>query len=96
MLQFQARADRELNLPAAQVIEPLQNYLSSFGEQDPENVWRVEMMIAQFYLDQDEWRSALQHAQVAYESAPTTKQAELEYSLNYIKRQTSQMADAAP
>lgn len=96
LLQFQARSDRELNLSAEQVIAPLQNYLLSFGEQDCENVWRIEMMIAQFYLEQDEWRSALRHAEVAYENAPLSKRPEMEYSLDYIKKQASQTARAAP
>lgn len=69
-----------------QVIAPLQNYLSLFGE-DLENKWRIEMMIAQFYLDFDQWKRALEHAEVAFEAAPTEVRSDISRSLDYIRHQ---------
>ncbi len=85
MIDFQERAST-LEDPL-EVIKPLEAYLKRFGDQDTENVWRIEMMIAQFYLDADEWKSALKHAETAYESAPQTMRGEIENSLMYIRDQ---------
>ncbi|MCH9627456.1 MAG: hypothetical protein S4CHLAM2_10960 [Chlamydiales bacterium] len=85
MIDFQQRAST-LSDPL-EVIKPLEAYLSRFGDQDTQNVWRIEMMIAQFYLDADEWGTALKHAQTAYESAPQTMRGEIENSLLYIRDQ---------
>lgn len=85
LIDFQARAN---TLPdPREVIRPLESYLERFGERDQENRWRIEMMIAQFYLDADEWKTALKHAQTAYESAPGSMRGEIENSLHYIRDQ---------
>lgn len=69
------------------VILPLEQYIEKFGARDLENVWRVEMMIAQFYLDYDENIKALHHAETAFESAPDQIKPEIKRSLDYIKKQ---------
>lgn len=91
LLDFQARSDSQEHFSPEEVIAPLKDYLVSFGKQDEENRWRVEMMIAQFYLDQDEWTSALTHAQTAYNCAPDEQKAQMEHSLHYIKEQAAQV-----
>lgn len=85
LIDFQARANT-LRDPR-EVIRPLENYLERFGERDQENRWRIEMMIAQFYLDADEWKTALKHAETAYQSAPGSMRGEIENSLHYIRDQ---------
>ncbi|MFZ0564698.1 MAG: thioredoxin family protein [Chlamydiales bacterium] len=73
-------------------IQPLEDYLARFKDKDPENVWRIEMMIAQFYLESDEWRTALKHAEIAHQTAPPTMRPTIEHSLNYIRDQVGQIA----
>lgn len=85
MIDFQERA-LEFSDPQ-EVIKPLEAYLSRFGNADPDNVWRIEMMIAQFYLNADQWKPALEHAETAYEKAPQERRHEIENSLLYIRDQ---------
>lgn len=94
LVEFQELAKRATGMEGRnRVIKPLEDYLSRFGETDQENVWRIEMMIAQFYLEADEWRSALKHAETAYEAAPLQMREEIKHSLKYIKEQVGQIAE---
>ncbi len=85
MIDFQERAST-LEDPR-EIIKPLESYLERFSGLDNENVWRIEMMIAQFYLDADEWGRALEHAETAYEAAPGPFREEINHSLLYIREQ---------
>lgn len=85
MIDFQERASKLCE--PLEVIKPLESYLERFGDQDEHNVWRIEMMMAELYLDADEWKTALKHAETAYENAPKTFQGEIEHSMDYIKSQ---------
>ncbi|MCC5831917.1 MAG: thioredoxin family protein [Chlamydiales bacterium] len=85
MIDFQQLASSTHD--AREVIKPLEAYLERFGDKDEQNVWRIEMMIAQFYLDTDEWGSALKHAETAYNNAPIGFRSEIENSMQYIKSQ---------
>jgi protein disulfide-isomerase len=85
MIDFQERAS-SMQEPR-EVIKPLESYLERFGDKDEQNVWRIEMMIAQLYLDADEWGTALKHAEIAYQNAPSTFRGEIESSMQYIKNQ---------
>lgn len=74
---------------SSQVIAPLEEYLSSsFGQEDKENQWRIEMLMAQFFLDFDHWNRALEHATAALEAAPNEMHPDISRSLNYIRRQS--------
>lgn len=71
-------------LPAAQA-RPLQDYLDTFGHLDRKNIWRIEMMIAELYLDADCWQEAFEHAQKAHDLAPEPARQEIAHSLDYIR-----------
>lgn len=86
LIDFQSYAN-EPSAKARESVKPLEDYLSKFGEQDLKNRWRLEMMIAQVYLNFDEWKSALNHAEVAYECAPKEQQEEILHSLDYIRQE---------
>lgn len=91
LIEFQELAKRSkagVRQDANQVIAPLEAYLATFGQQDQENIWRIEMMIAQFYLDFDQWNHALQHAEIAFESAPKEVRSHISRSLDYIRHQS--------
>ncbi|WP_213318094.1 thioredoxin family protein [Chlamydiifrater volucris] len=90
IIEFQELAKRSkegVRQDSSQVIAPLEAYLAQFGRQDKENVWRIEMMIAQFYSESDQWDSARKHAEVAYEFAPSSVRSHISQSLDYIKDQ---------
>ncbi len=85
MIDFQEGASKHQD--PCEAIKPLEAYLEHFRDTDSQNIWRIEMMIAQFYLETDEWGVALKHAETAYKNAPTPFQPEIENSLHYIKSQ---------
>lgn len=91
LIEFQELAKRSregVRQDASQVIAPLESYLSQFRHQDKESVWRIEMMIAQFYLESDQWCNALQHAEVAFDAAPKEARSHISRSLEYIRHQS--------
>lgn len=85
-LSRQAKAGEVTDM--TKVIRPLEQYLQHFGKKDVANAWRVEMMIAQFYLDADRWDLALMHTESALAVAPEETQSQIQHSLNYIRHQS--------
>lgn len=92
LIDFQTLAQKTDRLTPEQIIQPLCDYLEQFGREDREHVWRIEMMIAQFYLDNDCWSIALRHAEVAYREAPLERHADMDPLLHYIRNQAAQTA----
>lgn len=90
LVDFQGLANQTTRIPT-EVTKPLEEYLSKFGDKDVVNRWRLEMVLAQVYLNFDEWKTALKHAEVAYANAPDNMKEEVAHSLNYI-RQEAQIA----
>lgn len=90
LIDFQGLANQTTRIPT-DVTKPLEEYLAKFGEKDVVNKWRLEMVLAQVYLNFDEWKTALKHAEVAYANAPDNMKEEVGHSLNYI-RQEAQIA----
>ncbi|NGX61710.1 MAG: Disulfide bond reductase DsbH [Chlamydiae bacterium] len=86
LIDFQDLSKRTSKLESRdQAVEPLEEYLSHFKETDRENVWRIEMMMAQFFLETDDWNRALEHAETAFESAPDAMKPDILHSLTYIR-----------
>lgn len=71
--------------PPEVAVQPLTDYLLQFGKSDQKNVWRIEMMIAQLYLDAEVREEALRHAEKALLAAPKDMYEEIAHSLNYIR-----------
>ncbi len=67
--------------------EPLTAYIEKFGKQDKENLWRLEMIISQVYLDRDKISQALKYAQSSYDVAPATVQPEIAMAIKNIQAQ---------
>ncbi len=55
-------SDKENGNPDEAVV-PLIAYIEKFGKQDKENLWRLNMIISQFYLDKNKLAQALKYAQ---------------------------------
>lgn len=66
-------------------IAPLIHYVERFGERDPDNLWKVEMMIAQFLFTKNERPMALAHAQASLEAAPESIKDEIRDTVDYLK-----------
>jgi protein disulfide-isomerase len=67
-------------------LHPLLTYLQKFGNQDRDNRWRVEMMIAQFLFSKNKVAEATQHAKISYEQAPEEYRSEIAQSLDYLTK----------
>ncbi len=74
-----------LDFQENQGVGALEEFLQNYGERAEEYRWQLEMMIAQYYLDQDDASKALEHAEVAKASAPSNKQEEIGHSVDYIR-----------
>jgi protein disulfide-isomerase len=68
-----------------QAVEPLLAYIKKFGMDDKENLWRLEMIISEVFLECDEFRLALQHAEESRKVAPTTVQPEISIAIKNIE-----------
>ena len=61
----------------AEAVRPLEDYLQKFNKNDRDNVWRLEMMIAQVYVNHAERGKALAHAKSAHAAAPYDRKEDL-------------------
>lgn len=68
-------------------ILPLLDYIEKFGSQDKGNLWRLEMIISQVYLDKNQLAAALKHAQASYEASPSSVQNEIASAIKGIQSQ---------
>ncbi len=65
-------------------VFPLVDYVHKFGKNDPENLWKIEMMIAQFFFTKNEREQALAHAQASLQAAPEKVKGEVKDVVDYI------------
>lgn len=85
---LQQRMKRDKLSPAA-VVTPLAHYLERFGTQD-KDAWRMDMAIAQVYLEGGQPQEALRYALDAQQSAPTKMKAEIDNAIAYIRSQVKE------
>lgn len=88
MLDFQTLS----NLPKKQekpsgAVDPLLHYIKTFGKKDKENLWRIEMIIAQYLFSKGIVEKALHHANASYHSAPDAIKPEIAQSIDFLKTQ---------
>jgi protein disulfide-isomerase len=75
------------NFSADLAIAPLTDYIEKFGANDKENLWRLQMIISQVYLDKNEMKNALRHAERSYKAAPSSVQPEIAKAIKNIQIQ---------
>jgi protein disulfide-isomerase len=83
LVDYQELSQKEQSPDKA--VAPLVAYLERFGQKDRPNLWRIEMMIAQHYMEADVPQKALQHAEKALQAAPDQMRGEIAHSLDYIR-----------
>jgi protein disulfide-isomerase len=66
---------------------PLIAYIKKFGHTDRENLWRLQMIVSQVYLDGNQMPRALQHAEASYESAPAAARQQIAQTIQSIRSQ---------
>jgi protein disulfide-isomerase len=89
IIEFEAyteEMDKEKYSPEL-AIAPLTAYIERFGEDDPENLWRMNMIISQVYLAKNKYQEALKHAQAAHAQAPGDVQRDIQSYIQNIQAQ---------
>ncbi len=86
LLEFDALSSKESGKNKIdKVISPLVHYLKKFGKQDRENLWKVEMMIAQFLFTKKEQEQALAYARASLAEAPDEMKQQVQEMVDYLK-----------
>lgn len=75
------------NYCAENAILPLISYIDKFGNKDISNLWRLNMMISQVYLDENDFKNALKYAKNAHDAAPTALQFDILALINHIEHE---------
>lgn len=89
MIEFEANCaelEKE-NFSAEAAVAPLVGYIEKFKQQDPDNIWRLQMIISQVYLDSNKLSKALQYAQQSLKSAPPAMKPEIALAIDNIQAQ---------
>jgi protein disulfide-isomerase len=79
-------AEKEHLSPDA-TVAPLIDYISKFGSKDKDNLWRLEMIVSQVYLDKNNIAQAIKYAKASYETAPPSVQPQIGIALKNIQLQ---------
>lgn len=66
-------------------LRPLMNYVHEFGKKDQENLWKVEMMIAEYLFTHNFVEEALKHAELSKVAAPESARENVSQSIEYFK-----------
>lgn len=83
---YSVETDKDSYVPEL-AIAPLTAYIEKFGGQDKDHLWRLQMIVAQVYLDKNLMSIALKYAQDAYESAPPSVRPEIARAVQNISSQ---------
>ncbi|MEM1282123.1 MAG: thioredoxin family protein [Chlamydiota bacterium] len=86
-IDFDAYAD-EMNLGRAtpdKAVSPLVQYIERFGDQDLQNLWRINMIISQVYRDVNDREKALKYAECAFDCAPNETKKDIAMAIDGIK-----------
>jgi protein disulfide-isomerase len=68
-------------------VKPLIAYIETFGSNDKENLWRLNYLIAQVYLEQNRLNDALKYAKNSHEAAPSSIQPDIAMAITNIQKQ---------
>jgi len=80
---------KKINADAA--VLPLVNYVNEFQLDDTDNAWKLNMVISQVYLDENQLENALKYAQNAQASAPPSIKKEISQAVNKIQTQIEEV-----
>lgn len=66
-------------------VAPLVAYIEKYGSKDQTNLWRLNMIISQVYLDHSNFEKALKYAKQAHLAAPASLQQEIAFVIKNIE-----------
>lgn len=85
LIDFEAHSSKKNFKKPEQIAAPLLSYIKQFGDSDLTNTWRLNILIAQVYLDHKEFDEALKFAKQAYAKAPSSVQPEIGTAIRNIQ-----------
>lgn len=68
-------------------VSPLVEYIDKFKQQDQDNIWRIQMLISQVFLDNNKLDKALKYAQQSYQVAPASVKPDIALAIDNIQSQ---------
>lgn len=95
IIEFESLCSNKENYTAELTVAPLVAYIEKFGAKDKENLWRLQIIVSQVYLDKNQMPDALKYAQKSHDSAPTSVQAEIATAIQNIQSLISSTPSAA-
>lgn len=97
VIDFEAASEemKKEQFSANVAVQPLLSYIEKFGAQDKENLWRLEMIVSQVFLDSKNYPESLKHAQASFNAAPDHMQTDINVAIEDVRsRQESITADS--
>ncbi len=70
------------------VIEPLNLYVKSFGENDHNNLWRLHLIISEYFIKYGKTKEAIDHVEKSLIDAPDNEKRNIEKMIRSIKSNT--------
>lgn len=90
MIDFANRSEhKKIKKQPKVVVEPLISYIKQFGKGDAENLWKIEMMMAQYLFSKNEMSLAIKHAERSLQAAPEVVKPDVMQTLAYLKQAAS-------
>jgi protein disulfide-isomerase len=89
VIEFEAYSEEMMmqNTSAELAVEPLVNYIDKFGSKNKEQLWKIQMIISQVFLDKNKLQQALDYAKASYETAPAPIKTEIATAVKNIQSQ---------
>lgn len=70
---------------ADDTVACLVDYIQKFGENDRDNLWRLQMLISQVYFEKNQVPEALLYAEASLQAAPASVQPEIAAAIHSIE-----------
>ena len=84
IVDFTNMQNRKKIKNSIEVVTPLVQYIKDFGSSDCENLWKIELMVAQYFLSRGEYKMAKEFAVQSKQHAPDVLKDELVSTIDYI------------
>ncbi len=86
VLEFQKRSSpKKLKGRIEKALVPLFDYMKKFKDKDKENLWKIEMMIAEFFYAKQRIPLAIEHAEKSLELSPDSHKPQVLDAISYMK-----------
>lgn len=94
IIEFQSLAHQAevSHLDPWKVCKPLLDYIAKYGKSDRDNLWRLQMTVAQTLLNEKLVDEALTYAHESYESAPASMKETVAQAIQQMEKLKSEQA----